>query len=44
MVDQGVLSADQRKSFRQMTGPEFKMEFGGFGGAGAGLALSVNGS
>jgi len=30
----GVLSADQRKAYRQMTGPEFKMEFSGFGGAG----------
>jgi hypothetical protein len=29
---EGVLSADQRKAFRQMTGPEFKLEFGGFGG------------
>jgi hypothetical protein len=31
---EGVLTADQRKAFRQMTGPEFKMEFGGFGGGG----------
>jgi hypothetical protein len=30
----GVLSADQRKAFRQMAGPEFKLEFGGFGGGG----------
>ena len=33
----GVLSADQRKAFRQMTGPEFKMELGGFGGGGGGF-------
>jgi hypothetical protein len=28
----GVLTADQRKAFRQMTGDEFKLEFKGFGG------------
>lgn len=31
---EGVLTADQRKAFRQMTGPEFKLELGGFGGGG----------
>lgn len=34
-----VLTADQRKAFRQMTGEEFKLEtkgFGGFGGKGFG--------
>jgi len=33
----GVLTADQRKTFRSLTGPEFKLEFGGFGGGAGGF-------